>query len=245
MNKVIQIDLGGPKNHTKPTHTCTYKQQFTCYYWKIFIKLCLKCLSGHVILWTATLTEGNSCVFNKISHKVMLVTTVEVFYNVIATLTRSVTYSYLKSLVRHCLTRKEQENNNNKVCLTCVTFSWIFLAHVTFLSPVLLLPHRNSVSSLVPWKKVQVVSMEILMQYVRIFCHHINSRSVLYKKPVTIYWRHNDHHHVVINLKMFWTEYIRVLYEFESFYSYKALVSAKLAQSLLGKNISLKRKLLK
>jgi len=149
---------------------------FISSYWKISIKLCLKHLWQHVILWTGNLTEGNSYVFHKISHKVILVTTCgsvlqcnRNFHKI------SNIFKSAKCVIRHCLTRKKHENKNNKGCLTYVTFSWIFLAHVTFLSLVLLLSHWNSGSSLVPWH----VSMEILIQYVWIFHHHINGRHVL------------------------------------------------------------------
>jgi len=48
---------------------------FISSYWKISIKICLKHLWQHVILWTGNVTEGHSYAFNKISHKVILVTT--------------------------------------------------------------------------------------------------------------------------------------------------------------------------
>jgi hypothetical protein len=143
----------------------TYMLLFTSSYWKISIKLWLKHIWEHVILWTCNLTR-HSCVFNNISYKVILIITVESNNNF-----QKISNIFISanSIVRHSLTRKEHGNNNNKICLTDFKFSWIFHTPVTFLSPVLPLPHYNSVSSLVPWH----VSMEILIQYVWIFHHHI------------------------------------------------------------------------
>lgn len=166
----------------------TYMLLFISSYWKISIKLCLKHLWQYVILWIGNLT-GHSYVFKKISHNVILVIICGSVLQCNSNFHKiSNIFQSAKHVVIHCLKKKKHENKNNKVCIMYITFSWIFLAHVTFLSPVLLLPHWNSVSSLVPWQ----VSMEILILYVWIFHHHINGRHYATKESsnylLKAYW---------------------------------------------------------
>lgn len=144
---------------------------FISSYWKISIKLCLKHLWQHVILWTGSLT-GHSYAFNKISHRVILVTTCGSVLQCNSNFHKiSNIFKSAKRVVRHCLTKKKHENKNNKACITYVTFSWIFL-------------HSCNIS----FPCFTVTSLEFRKQSSSMACIHGNINPVCLNFPPPYKW---------------------------------------------------------